>query len=117
MGLPISIDNVPYYKVVGQYCFKGDLIFTRERMFFFPHTDLAKRRDELREALNHFHALGLFVDVALPTLAKLLGPFAIRTSNLSDLRDAGLWQELDSSESLRLKLERRIVELNRTHQP
>ena len=55
MGLPVSFDNVPYYK--GAY--GGDLIVTRGVLYFFPHTDLEKERDQYARAFS----LGGFLDV------------------------------------------------------
>jgi hypothetical protein len=47
MSLPVSFDNVPYYK--GAY--GGDLIVTRGVLYFFPHTDLEKEREQYIRAI------------------------------------------------------------------
>src|ERR1700682_1915024 len=115
MSLPLSIDNVPYYRIAGQYCFQGDLIFIAGSIYFFPHTDLDQRRTEIREALD-VPVLGLVFETILrPVVFPLLLAIAIRGSNNSRLRGRGVWREGDSSEALKVKLDGLVAELKRSY--
>lgn len=113
LSAAVSIDGVPYYKITGRYCFRGDLILTRGSIYFFPHTDLELQRDDAAQALE---VLGMGGRLLVPIVAwvvRLLRPLAVRGVNNSDLRDSGLWQDGDSSESLQSRLNGRITELKR----
>lgn len=115
--LPLSINNVLYYKVVGRYCFQGDLIFTAGCLYFFPHTNMDEVREEVSQALEvvmgSLLSLIILKSFALPALQAL----AVRGLNHSRLQEAGLWSALDSSETLKPKLDGLIAELKRNHEP
>lgn len=117
MRLPLSINNVLYYKIARQYCFQGDLIFTPGSIYFFPHTDLDQRRAEVSEALD-VSGLQLLSEVVLkPFVYPLLQVLAVRSLNHSRLQGAELWRRGDSSETLQLKLDGLIAEMKRNHKP
>lgn len=116
MTLPLSIDNVPYYRVVRQYCFQGDLIIVTGRIFFFPHTDLEQQRAKVHEVLDWFHGLGFLFDVGWRILFSVLLPLIPRTSNKSGFRGAGFWRVGESNEVLKSKLDQRIAELKMNYQ-
>jgi hypothetical protein len=52
--LPISIAKV-VYMVAGERGYEGDLIFTPNVIYFFPHTDLIRRR--INNAVNFYAVL------------------------------------------------------------
>jgi hypothetical protein len=111
--LPLSIDNVLYYKVAGQYCFQGDLIFTAGCIYFFPHTDLDRRRAEVNEALD-ISGLQLLTELVLkPVVFPLLQALAVRGLNHSRLHGAGVWRADDTSETLKLKLDALLADLKK----
>jgi hypothetical protein len=117
MSQPMSIDDVPYYKIAGQYCFSGDLIFTAGSIYFFPRTDLNRQRAKNRESLST-PVLELFDEFILrPVVSPLLHALAIRSTNRSQLRETGLWREDDSGEALKSKLDGLIRELKRNYTP
>jgi hypothetical protein len=111
--LPLSIDNVPYYKIAGQYCFQGDLIFTAGCIYFFPHTDLDRRREQVSEELDA-PGLRLLEELVLkPFVLPVLHALAVRGLNHSRLHGAGVWRAVDSSETLKLKLDALSAELQK----
>ena len=116
--LPLSIDNVPYYKIAGQYCFQGDLIFTAGCIYFFPHTDLDRRAEELRSALDvsgvNLPGLSLLSEFVLkPFVLPALNALAVRGLNHSRLHGAGVWRGFDTSETLRPKLDGLLADSRR----
>lgn len=116
----MSIDNVPYYKITGQYCFKGDLIFIRGGIYFFPRADLEKQREEISNVLRfipHLHHAELLIGPIVRKCIHLLRPLAIRSVNESGLKELALWQPGDTGETLKPKLDSHITDLKLNHRP
>ncbi|HEV2704758.1 MAG TPA: hypothetical protein VGV59_02470 [Pyrinomonadaceae bacterium] len=113
----MSIDEVAYYKVAGQYCFQGDLIFTNGCIYFFPHTDLNQRIPDFSNELET--PIGGLLDEFFmrPVVLPLINTLAMRSANRSRLRTMGLWREVDSDEVLKSKLDGFIAELRRNRTP
>lgn len=66
--LPVSFSKVGYM-VAGQKAYEGDLVITQKVIYYFPHTDLIRRRIEeggnLTGALMMSGAVGTAIAVAL----------------------------------------------------
>jgi hypothetical protein len=115
--LPLSINNVLYYKITGQYRFQGDLILTTGCIYFFPHTDLDEAKEEVSQALEVVGGPLLEALILKPFVFPLLQTFAVRGLNKSRLQETGVWKPVDSNETLKLKLDGLMAELKRNHVP
>ena len=102
MSLPVSIDNVSYYynksfaSTLAVKCFTGDLIVTKQILYFVPHT------------LGKYAPKGT-TDLGLA--GALIAEGQITTTNKSRLHQSGLWQPDETSETLQKKLDAYMADL------
>ena len=121
MKLPISFEEVSYFK--NEY--RGDLIMTKNVMYYFPHTRVSYARlsDEIggEDAMLIFDLLGNFIPLfaAVPWIRTAadksvkVGKFLKRTFrptiNLPQIRQQNLWYENATSERLQIALDEYIA--------
>jgi hypothetical protein len=117
MKLPISFEEVSYFN--NEY--RGDLIVTRDVLYYFPHTRVvaARHSEEIggKETMEIFNLLGNFIPVvgAVPWLhtaadkSVKIGKFLRRklrpTTNLPRIRQQHLWHGNETNESLQSVLD------------
>jgi hypothetical protein len=104
MNQPQSFDNVPY----SNQTFSGDLVITRNAIYFFPHTDLQKEHKERYEGIEKFGLLGALIVFLAESFSFHFG--SERTIDTSRFHRSGLWRREDSYESLSNKLDELISE-------
>ena len=115
MKLPAWIKRV-CYKVAGSYVYRGDLIVTREAIFYFPHTDLRKKWEQQPQAGEGFGMLGPIgkgfgsaVDGAVSSLEGETISLFDQPSPTLDL--TRVWSESKSVEELQSTLDAYFAEL------
>lgn len=104
MRLPISFDDTPYFK--NEY--RGDLVITRGVIYYFPHTNVSREKNERRKTTRQFSLGSLLLD----KLVVLIKQWAA-TMNNPKLRESGLWKEGETSESLQARLDAYIAEVKK----
>ena len=57
------------YKIAGNYAYSGDLIITKEIIYYFPHTDLVQKR----------------INNVTSTMAAVVGPYGVASSMIRNL--------------------------------
>src|SRR6266536_3436437 len=98
----MSIDNVSYYynktlaSTLAVKCFTGDLIITKQILYFVPHT------------LGKYAPRGT-TDLGLA--GAVMAEAQVTTTNQSRLHKNGLWQTDETSETLQRKLDEYMADL------
>ncbi|MBA2731738.1 MAG: hypothetical protein H0U54_02480 [Acidobacteria bacterium] len=100
MTLPATIKEVKYYKTLGQYSFKGDLVITRGIIYFFAEEEIESRYEK-RHNVHH----NVFVNKPKPPP---------RTGYLVELKKNGFWKQEDGGIDLQNRLDQHILWLKET---
>lgn len=108
MNLPVSFDNIPYYKGA----FGGDIIVADGVMYFFPHTDLGKERSEVHKNFTLGSSpLFILMGLVIGETAYVIRKQQRKTSNKSKLFRQGIGLHEKATIPSRSKLDTYVLEI------
>lgn len=112
LKLPISFDNVTYF----DNTYLGDLIITQGVIYYFPHANVEKERQNKRDRVGivtrHFGLLGLLINLSIMGFWRLVEGGGVSV-NRSRLKTNGVWKDVDDNKKTQMQLDSYIAEVKK----